>query len=286
MKNERHQFDFILLNIGYAKHDADWNWKNVSSPFTRIHWVRSGTAWLHTGNTKYQLKEDCLYLTPSYTTHSYECSGELELYYIHIYEKLENTSSLFDQMSFPVEIQGDPLLLSLIERLIAINPERELSIYDPDAYDNANELIRNIAVQANTSHAIDLESHAIIQLLIARFYTYATEKLPHVDKRMSNVIDYIHNHIHCSIRISQLAEISCLTKDHFIRLFKKQFNGTPITYINQKKIEKAQLMMLLEKYSIQEISFQLGFENVSYFNRLFKKITGENPTNYRKRFNI
>jgi len=199
---------------------------------------------------------------------------------------LENKSSVFDQLNFPIEIEGDSLLLNLIERLHAINPGRELSFYDPDAYDNSAELIRNIAMQGHTPLAFELESNGIIQQLISRFVAFATQKTPDVDERMARVLEYIHANIHTPIRIDQLADMSFLTKDHFIRLFKKQLTCTPGKYINQKKIEKAQLMMLLQNYSVQELAFQLGFENVSYFNRLFKKLTGENPTRYRKRLEM
>ena len=286
MRKEKYLSDFILLNIGYAEHHADWNWKNINSPFTRIHIVTKGSAWLLRDGDRHQLNERHLYLTPSYTPHSYECDDEFCLYYIHIYETLEKKSSIFDQMDFPVEIEGDALLLDLVERLYAINPERELSFYDPGTYDNSTELIKNIAMQGNTPLALELESLGIIQQLLSRFFAYATPKTPNVDERMSKVLEYIHTNIHTPIHIDRLAELAFLTKDHFIRLFKKQLNCTPGKYINQKKIEKAQLMMLIENYSIQELAFRLGFENVSYFNRLFKKLTGENPSQYKKRLTL
>jgi YesN/AraC family two-component response regulator len=74
-----------------------------------------------------------------------------------------------------------------------------------------------------------------------------------------------------------------LTKDHLIRLFKKQMGCTPAKYINQKKIEKAQLIILMENISLKNVAYKLGFENISYFIRLFKKITGETPSTYRKK---
>jgi len=52
---------------------------------------------------------------------------------------------------------------------------------------------------------------------------------------------------------------------------------TPRKYINRKKIEAAQLKLLIEDTSIKEIAFGLGFDNVSYFNRLFNKLTGRKP---------
>lgn len=46
---------------------------------------------------------------------------------------------------------------------------------------------------------------------------------------------------------------------------------TPLQYINQKKIEKAQLLLITEELAVKEIAFRLAFEDYSYFNRLFKK---------------
>lgn len=286
MLQHRHQPDFILLNIGYAEHHADWNWKKINSPFARIHAVVKGSAKIIRDGEKYELKENHLYLTPSYTPHSYECAGDFSLFYIHIYEKLENKTSIFDLLQFPIQIEADPLLFQLIKRLHFINPERELSYYDPTAYDNSTELIKNIALQRHSPFILELESQAIIQQLLSRFMEFSTEKTPLVDERMLRVLNYIHANIQTNISIEQLAELSFLTKDHLIRSFKKQVNYTPRKYINQKKIEKAQLMILLENYSVQELAYKLGFENISYFNRLFRKLTGESPSSYKKRLKI
>lgn len=286
MSREKPQLDFILLNIGYAEHNGDWNWKNINSPFARIHVVTAGTAKIIREGKTVVLKKNHLYLTPAYTPHSYACDGKFSLFYIHIYEKSEKKTSIFDALKFPVELQGDALLLQLVERLAAINPERELSYYDPDAYDNSAGLIKNLALQISTPLALEVESQGIIKQILSRFLAHATEKTPNVDERMLKVLDYIHSHIHTPISVEKLAELVFLTKDHLIRLFKKQMNCTPGKYINRKKIEKAQLMMLIEDFNVQELAYHLGFDNVSYFNRLFKRLTGETPTMHRKRLAV
>lgn len=283
MTKEKNKLDFTLLNIGYAKHDGDWNFKNIKSPFARIHYILEGEANIIFQNTCIKLKADHMYLTPAHVHHGYECSSTLSLFYIHIYENPERKSSIFDRYIFPKEIFADKFLLELVKRLHSINPGRELSIYDPKSYDNSSELMKNIALQINSPFALEAESQAIIQLLISRFLAGATSRIPDVDKRLSRVLDYIDDHLHQQISIDALADLTFLSKDHLIRLFKKQMDITPMKYINQKKIEKAQLMMLVDDINIQEISFKLGFENISYFNRLFKKMTGENPTSYKRR---
>lgn len=98
------------------------------------------------------------------------------------------------------------------------------------------------------------------------------------DNRIAKAVRYIHKHIAEEIELEKLAELSCLSKDHFIRLFKKGMGTTPLQYVNQKKIEKAQLLLLTEELAVKEIAFRLAFEDYSYFNRLFKKNNRRNST--------
>ncbi len=102
MSKEQLKQDFILLNVGYAYHNADWNWKNIHSPFARIHYVKEGMAKIIREDGVFELKKDYMYLTPSYTKHSYQCDGILELYYIHIYENPGKNLNLFELLDFPV----------------------------------------------------------------------------------------------------------------------------------------------------------------------------------------
>ncbi|MGB3063839.1 helix-turn-helix domain-containing protein [Sphingobacterium thalpophilum] len=281
--NPKNKLDFSLLNVGYAQHNADWNFKDIRSPFARIHYVREGQASILLDKEQITLRPGYLYLTPAHVQHSYSCNGLFSLYYIHIYENPSIRSSIFDRYTFPKEIQADELIADLVRRLHVLNPSRALPMYDPRGYDHSAGLMKNIALQVASPFAREVENQAIIHILMSRFLAGATDGIPDVDKRLLRVIDYIDEHIHRAISIEQLAGHVFLSKDHLIRLFKKQMNTTPVKYINQKKIEKAQLMMLADDCSIQQLSFALGFEHITYFNRLFKKIAGETPTNYRRR---
>jgi len=283
INNENNKLDFTLLNIGYAEHQANWNFKDIQSPFARIHYVCEGEASIILTDETIKLRPGYLYLTPAYIQHSYACSAKLSLYYIHIYENPELRSSIFDRYSFPKEIKSDQLIATVIQHLYDLNPGRELKMYDPKGYDNSTELMKNMALQTASPIARAAENQAIIHLLMSRFLAEATNKIPQVEKRLLRVLDYIDENIHHPIAIEQLANLIFISKDHLIRLFKKHMNATPVHYINQKKIEKAQLMMLIDEDNIQQLCFKLGFENISYFNRLFKKFTGETPMSYKRR---
>jgi AraC-like DNA-binding protein len=283
MDKEDIKRDFILLNAGYARHRADWNWKNICSPFARIHFVRNGTAKIIREDGDYVLKKNHLYLTPSYIKHSYECDGILELYYIHIYEDTETSPGIFDLIQFPVEVKADTLIHHLLKRLIKINPERELQYYDPRSYDNTETLADNIIKQKYSPIAHELETQGILKQIISRFLIKAEYKNEHIEKRILKTLYYIHKNMDKVIDIDNLAKICYLTKDHFIRLFKKEMGCTPGRYITQKKIETAQLRILIRNMTIKDTAYSLGFDNLSYFNRLFKKITGETPGDYKKK---
>ena len=71
---EKENTDLILLNIGYAVHRADWNYKNVNSPFARIYLVKEGVAKLHLQDRDHiqLLTPEHLYLIPPFTLHSYK----------------------------------------------------------------------------------------------------------------------------------------------------------------------------------------------------------------------
>lgn len=275
--------NFILLNVGYAHHNADWNWRNVCSPFARIHYVTKGTARIVREDGICELSENHLYLTPSHVKHKYECDNILEQYYIHIYEDFGGYISIFDLINFPMEIEASLLDLYLIKRLMEINPGRELLYYDPRSYDNSSTLIKNIAKQKNTPLALEMETQGILKQIISHFLLKASYKNENIEERILKSLHYIHKNLNKSISIETLADICFLTKDHFIRLFKKEMNCTPGKYIGTKKIENAQLMMLTKNSPIKDIAYNLGFNDISYFNRLFKKITGESPGEYKKK---
>ena len=278
------QLHLLILNVGLAIHNADWNWRNVNSPFTRLYYVTEGAARILLPTGIQELKPDHLYLVPSFTTHSYLCDTHFVHYYLHIYEDHQSESSILEDFSFPTEIPAGDLELPLIKRLCGINPTMQLPQSDPTSYDNNPTLIKNIIKNKQRTFCDKVESRGIVYQLMARFLKDAQPKTEINDDRIQKVLSYIRKNIYKTIDIDSLAAISCLSKDHFIRLFKKEINNTPLQYINQKKIEKAQLILITDSMPVKNISYLLAYEDHSHFNRLFKKLTGVTPQQYRDRY--
>ena len=275
---------FLTLNVGYAYHNADWNWKQVSSPFTRLYYVTKGHARIVLSDRVQELTPGHLYLIPAFTTHSNESDGVFEHYYIHIYEDAQSDSGFLDDFNFPIEMSATEIDLLLFQRLCEINPTMRLQQSNPMSYDNNPMLLQSIAKNKQRILCDRVESRGILYQLIARFLKDAQLKSETADDRIQKCLTYIRKNINQNIKIDMLAEIVCLSRDHLIRLFKKETGLTPIQYISIKKMEKAQLLLVSGNMSIKEIAFMLSYEDHSYFNRQFKKITGKTPKDYRNEY--
>lgn len=272
----------LVLNVGLAVHNADWNWKNVNSPFTRLYYVTEGSAQIELPDGIYTLSPKHMYFIPAFTIHPNICKSNFVHYYLHIYEDHYSDNDWLDHWKFPVEIEATDLDLALFKRLCEINPHMTLQKSDPTTYDNNPTLMQNLIKNRQRAFCDKVESRGIVFQLLSRFFKQGQSKIEMEDNRIAKTVLYIRKHLNEAIELEKLAEISCLSKDHFIRLFKKELGTTPLQYINQKKIEKAQLLLITEELAVKEIAFQLAFDDYSYFNRLFKKTTGVTPQEYRR----
>jgi AraC-like DNA-binding protein len=83
------------------------------------------------------------------------------------------------------------------------------------------------------------------------------------------------------IELRGIADEACFSKFHFIRLFKMAYGKTPHQYLTAVRINKAQLL-LQDDVSVTETCFIVGFESLTSFVGLFKRLTGISPSAYRQ----
>ncbi len=280
MNNDIDHMLFLVLHIGEAHCGTNWNYKNICSPFTRMYYVMGGHAQIVLPDKRQDLRPGFMYIIPAFTPHSYVCREEFHHYYIHIYN--EYGHDMLEDWNLPAEIEPENTILSRIRKLHALCPGMELTQTDPQYYDNSSSLTRNILKNKQRDLYARVESRGIIYQLLAQFLQGATPKRYVADKRITKILEYIRNHLNTSPDLDALASFSCLSKDHLIRIFKREMKMTPAAYINKKRMEKAQLRLVTETTPIKEIAYQLGFEDQTYFNRVFKRKTGQTPLDYRK----
>ena len=101
--------------------------------------------------------------------------------------------------------------------------------------------------------------------------------------RMDSIYKYVETHFDQTPDVNFIAEQVNLTTAAFCRFFKKNTKMTFTDFVNQYRINQAKNYLLQDK-TISETCFAVGFESLSYFNKLFKKIEGENPSDFKKRY--
>ena len=99
--------------------------------------------------------------------------------------------------------------------------------------------------------------------------------------RMGAVYEYIDANYNRKPDVNIVAEKVHLTTPAFCRYFKRQTNMTFTDFVNQYRIDMAKNLLMQDK-NITETCYAVGFESLSYFNKLFNKITGKNPSDFKK----
>lgn len=95
-------------------------------------------------------------------------------------------------------------------------------------------------------------------------------------------IQYMIEHLQSSVTLDELAKHVGLSKPHFVHLFKQITHYSPVDYYLRLKIQRSCQYLDLTSYSIKEISKSIGIADPYYFSRMFHKVMGQSPSDYRK----
>ncbi len=101
--------------------------------------------------------------------------------------------------------------------------------------------------------------------------------------RMGTIYEYVQQHYQDTVHVDDVALLVHLSTPAFCRYFKKHTRMTFTDFVNQYRISQARTLLLRDS-SIAAVSDASGFQNVSHFNKLFKKSTGDTPSAFRKKY--
>ena len=280
--------NITLLNVELFTVGKEWNYRNVNNPYSRIYYITEGKGTIEHHGRKYELLPNNIYLIPCFTTVNMFCSGKFTHYYLHFTTRLHmglDILSIF-QCEYQYALTNEIINRSTFDRLIEVNPNRALNEYDANKPIYRQVLDRAILLDKNKTVSNLLETSAIIKLLLSFFFrNYSDPKALSTFeglKRFDNVLNYVYENLDTPIAVPQLAKIANLDPTYFSNLFSKLIGTSPLQYINKRRIEKAQELLICTDDTLYEIAVQVGFSDEYYFSRLFKKTVGISPSHYRK----
>ena len=102
--------------------------------------------------------------------------------------------------------------------------------------------------------------------------------------RMDKVLNFTFSNFSENISIEMVAEQANLSRSQFSRYFKERTGKSYINFLNEVRIENACSQLMTEESTIEKVCYDVGFQNISNFNRQFKKVKHITPSAYRTKF--
>ena len=121
--------------------------------------------------------------------------------------------------------------------------------------------------------------------LLNREDSESSTELVEADARLVKVLSFIKREYYHHLTLSEIAAVAGMNKSAFCRFFIAKTGKTCTEYITSLRINYACKLLLEGKLTITEICYECGFNNISNFNRHFKRITNYSPTKYLMEFN-
>jgi AraC-like DNA-binding protein len=278
---------FSLLHVDRVELNEKWNYSNVLSPYFRIYYIDEGEGYVYNATEKVRLEKGYLYLIPSFTLCHLRCDTWQNQYFLHFFEESAEGISLFEYHRKIIKMPAGDTDIANFNRLLEINPHRGINRSDnPKVYEK-NVFYRHYQeLNDMVNDASWLETQGIMMQFVARFLSsceLVSRNPEPIPRKILDAIHYIQSNLRADLTVGALAKRANLHQDYFSSLFLQAAGERPLAYVQIKRIERAQYLLATIPLSYEQVAEETGFENLPYFFRIFKKITGLTPGEYKKR---
>jgi len=172
-----------------------------------------------------------------------------------------------------------------------INHQLEPDVYFDSSYNNIHQTIWILfdAMGSKKNGYQMLVQGSLYQLfgmiLSEGYYNAKPSQTPRDHKRMlqlKQVFEYIEENYHLPVCLEDLSGCVGMSRKYFCKFFREMTHQTPIDYLNYYRIERACYQLITTDFSVTEIAFNCGFNDLSYFIKTFKKYKQTTPKQYLK----
>ena len=138
----------------------------------------------------------------------------------------------------------------------------------------------------------ELESRERLSRLLASIVTNCSgestkrdERALRQGERMKRMLSYIDNNLGEKLSVADIAASASISESECLRCFRDSINTTPIQYLRLHRIQRSAVMLSASEEKISAIAQHCGFDDMSYFTKIFRQIKGCSPSEYRRKGN-
>ncbi len=262
---------FSVSDARYTLVTGEWNNSVFHSDlYARLYLIQEGRGRIVLDNEERELVPGSLYLIPPGTVYRHIPSNGLGHFWVHFTAELFGSLSLFD----------------VYASTFAINPEHAVPGGLQAAHRMMTEVVRakeELDRTEGKEPAAMLRLRSTLGYLLSFFIQARQEKDTRLRdlSRFAPVVAAIQSKLDRAITIGELADIAGMHPTYFANRFHGVFGSAPRRYIMVKRVEQAQRLLWSSEEPLKGIAASCGFDDLPYFSRVFRKITGVAPGTYR-----
>ncbi|MGI2297796.1 AraC family transcriptional regulator [Paenibacillus sp. GXUN7292] len=255
--------------------------------YFQIWYVNKGEFMHSIDRHKYRMVRGNLFVIPPFAVHRVDLipGKEFEIYGCEFLPQFINDR--FDQLPFNKDVFDFAYLEHFLVDDDEITPKIALAgQIDIDVKQLLEEMFNEYQTRrAYFELALKGSLLKLLSIIMREYALGANQELNNkLDKyrhAITSVLDELKKRYHEDITLEEICKKALLSKTYFYILFKHFVGKTFNEYIIELRVQKA-MSLLQSNLSVTDVCFSVGFNSVSYFSRVFKKITGVSPSNYKK----
>lgn len=277
---ERFPFQYYQEHFNWDRLETvEWHWHSELE-FVEI---LQGAIECHIGEEIIELREGDTFFINSGVIHKYQAPKvcrEKQCMFSDILFLPEiiapNSSLIYEKYIRPIVLYGKPFLVM-----------RQTQAWE-ESVQNLYHHIVNVCLAEEDLTELRIQA-GILELWTRLFhYLYREESEQQENKnilaqaRLRKMMQFIWDHFHEKITLDDIAASANISKSAALRCFRSGMQTSPVGYLNDFRLNRAKELLLTSHSTVSEIAVSVGFDNVGYFDRVFRRTFGLTPKQFAK----
>lgn len=260
---QKSMISLSVYNVGRQKCPPGYTWGPGIRDHFLIHYISSGSGTYETGGQVYHLNAGDAFLAYPNTEIRYQASDETPWTYEWVGFSGTDAGQILTHTDFSME---KPVLKNIS--------------YGASLHDRLNRI--NSAFGNTFLNAVEMtgELYLLLSVLVKNAKTAPEEKTTAAG-HVRQAVAYINSRFSYPVTVEDIASYVGVSRSTLFRDFRKEEHLSPKEYLDRFRVQRAMALLERTDLPVSSVAASVGFEDPLYFSKVFKKIAGSTPSNYR-----